>query len=570
MLKKAVMLLFTGVFTVAAATAQKIEDAIQAIDNEQYDSAKAMLKKINDEESAYYLGDIYLKEGAVAEAKKAFQQGIQEEDKFPLNYIGLGRIAFSQGDKAAGESQIQEGLDHIRGKYKRDPRAYVEAMKAYGNAGIYDKGIEYGNKAVEVDPENARVYLALGELYRKRDGTNLSNAVSNYQKAIHYDPNNAEAYTQLGVAWMRAQQPDRAKQYLDKAVSVDPKFAPAYRVKADMSYLQYEKDRDEAKLKEAMSLYEDKYLPLVNRSCDALTSYVQFAFLAHEVEKANKAIAEIRQNCEAIPQLGRMEGYSAYETGDYQKAADVLNKFVKESPKDMLIKEDYIYLSKAYAKLDQPQEAIKSLDGAIEMADTTNMAGFYKIYDDIAAALMEAEKYPAAAQVYQQKIDKFGKNGDYPGINRDYINLGKAYFSGEEYEKADKVYAKLIERDSDYMYGYYMRAVSNAQLDPEMKTGRAKPYYEELIKQTAKDPEKYKPFLTEAYRYMGSHAMEVEDNIDKTIEYYQKWAAIDPENKQVTEAIQKLKERKQKVAEYERQLREYEEKKRQQQNSGGE
>lgn len=194
-LKKAVMLLFLGVFMAAAVNAQKVEDAIEAIDNEQYDHAKEILQQINDEESYYYLGDVYLKEGSLEEAKKAFQQGIQERDKFPLNYIGLGRVAFAEQDNAAGEAQIEEGISRIRGRYKRDPRAYVEAMKAYKDAGMYDKGIEYGNKAIEVDSEDAKVYLALGDLYRQRDGTNLSNAVSNYDKAIRYDPDNAEAYT---------------------------------------------------------------------------------------------------------------------------------------------------------------------------------------------------------------------------------------------------------------------------------------------------------------------------------------------------------------------------------------
>src|SRR3546814_3181375 len=89
-------------------------------------------------------------------------------------------------------------------------------MKAYGKAGMYDKGVEYGNRAIEVDDENASLYIALGDIYALRDGTNLSNAVANYDKAIAINAENPEVYTRLAVAWFRAHNLKRAEEFLDR------------------------------------------------------------------------------------------------------------------------------------------------------------------------------------------------------------------------------------------------------------------------------------------------------------------------------------------------------------------
>lgn len=555
MIKKAVLLVAAGLLTVFSVSAQDIQQAIDAIENEQYAEAKSMLSGINSAESQYYLGDISLKEGDPAAAKAAFQKGIQADDRFPLNYVGLGRVELMNKNVAGAQANFAEAEDKVRGRYKRDARTFIEIMKAYGNADMYDKGIEYGQKAIEVDDQNASLYIALGDIYAERDGTNLSNAVANYDKAIAIDANNPEVYTRLGRAWYRAQDMNRAMQYLDKAIQVDPEFGPAYRTKADILYLA-------DSLSGAINIYESKYLALTNRSCEALTTYVQLLFMSGNVEKANKEIAGLRQNCSGIPQMDRMEGIAAYETGDYQKAATALDKFVTSNPEDMIRPYDYIYLAKAHAQLGDAAKAGQVLDKAIAISDTTNQESILKVYDEMVQTYEDAEKWAEAGDLIQEKTDKFD---NYQGKNSDFQDMAIAYVKAGDFDKADKAVVQLIEREPDFIGAYVMRAQIHAQDTTD--AGAAKPYYEKVIELVKDKPNEgnNKRYLGEAYQYLGQYYYQQEPrDIDRTIQYYEMWYALDNSNTKVKDAVDALKKQKAAIEEYQRKLREREEKLRQQ------
>lgn len=557
-IKRVALLVVMAVFSIAAVYGQDIEQAIEAIENEQYDQARSVLTSINDAESKYYLGDILLKEGDLEGAKAQFQAGIQEEEKFPLNYVGLGRIDFLNENIEAGQANFARAEEQLRRRV-RDPRTFIEIMKAYGQAGMYDKGVEYGQKAIEVDDENPSLFIALGDIYALRDGTNLSNAVANYDKAIAIDPENPEVYTRLAVAWFRAQNMQRAEEFLAKAIQIDPEFAPAYRTKADIYYLS-------DSLQAAIDIYETKYLTLSNRSCEALTTYVQMLFMNGDAEKANKEIAGLRQNCSGIPQMDRMEGIAAYETGDYQTAATALEKFTSSNPEDMIQPFDYIYLGKAYAQLGQSDKISGILDKAIAISDSTNQESIMRVYDEMITAFEEAEKWAEAGDVYQEKIDKFES---YREKNSDLQNMAIAYTKAGDFGKADQAIGQLIEREPDFIGGYVMRAQIAAQDTTDIAA--AKPHYEKVVELTVDNPDEgnNKRYLSEAYQYLGQYYYQQEPrDIDRTIEYYEKWYALDQSNSQVKEAIDALKKQRTALQEYQRKVQEREQAIQQQQSGG--
>ncbi|QEC51687.1 tetratricopeptide repeat protein [Anseongella ginsenosidimutans] len=552
-IKKVVLLLAIGLCAVVTVNGQDIQQAIDAIENEQYAQAKSVLNGINTAESQYYLGDIALKEGDMEAAKAAFQKGIQADDEFPLNYVGLGRIDLSNENTAAAQANFAKAEEQLRRKV-RDPRTYIEIMKAYGKAGMYDKGVEYGQKAIAVDDENASLYIALGDIYALRDGTNLSNAVANYDKAIALNPENPEVYTRLAVAWFRAQNMPRAQEFLDKAIQVDPEFAPAYRTKADIFYLS-------DSLNAAIEVYESKYLALSNRSCEALTTYVQMLFMNGDAEKANKEIAGLRQNCSGIPQMDRMEGIAAYETGDYQKAATALEKFVSSNPEEMIQPFDYIYLGKAYAQLGQGDKIGGILDKAIAISDSTNQESIMKVYDEMITAFEDAEKWAEAGKIYQEKIDKFES---YPKKNADLQSMAIAYTKAKDYQMADQAIAQLIEKEPEFIGGYVMRAQIHAQDTSDFAA--AKPHYEKLISVIGDKVSegKNQQYLAEAYNYLGAYYYTVEKDIDKSIASFEKTLEYDPSNSRAANAAEQLKKVKEQMEARQRALEE-----RAQQQSGG-
>src|SRR3546814_9847654 len=81
----------------------------------------------NTAEIQYYLGDIALKEGNQEAAKAAFQKGIQVDEKFQLNYVGLGRIDLLNKNALGAQDNFAKGEEQLRRKEKDNQigRAHV-------------------------------------------------------------------------------------------------------------------------------------------------------------------------------------------------------------------------------------------------------------------------------------------------------------------------------------------------------------------------------------------------------------------------------------------------------------
>lgn len=67
----------------------------------------------------------------------------------------------------------------------------------------YDKAIEYVRKALELDPQNADAWRALGNDYALLK--DYDNAIEYHRTALELDPQNADAWLQLGndYAWLK-------------------------------------------------------------------------------------------------------------------------------------------------------------------------------------------------------------------------------------------------------------------------------------------------------------------------------------------------------------------------------
>ena len=85
------------VATTLVAKAQDLEPAKKAIDAEQFEKAKAMLKSIiatkpSNGKAAFLLGNIYLKQNVADSAKIFFDKGLVSTDASKFNTIGLAQI----------------------------------------------------------------------------------------------------------------------------------------------------------------------------------------------------------------------------------------------------------------------------------------------------------------------------------------------------------------------------------------------------------------------------------------------------------------------------------------------
>src|SRR5882672_7365054 len=95
--------------------AQSLADAKKAIDAEQYQKAKSMLKNLtttqaDKDENYFYLGWVYLKQDYTDSAKAVFNKGLGVNAKSPLKLVGIGAMAHVEKDNATATSNFNQAL----------------------------------------------------------------------------------------------------------------------------------------------------------------------------------------------------------------------------------------------------------------------------------------------------------------------------------------------------------------------------------------------------------------------------------------------------------------------------
>src|SRR5882757_9716640 len=112
--------------------AQSLADAKKAIDAEQYQKAKSMLKNLtatqaDKDENFFYLGWVYIKQDYLDSAKATFNKGIAVNPKSALNFAGLGAVAHVEKDASGAMSNFNSAIT-LAGK---NSKPYLYVGKAY-------------------------------------------------------------------------------------------------------------------------------------------------------------------------------------------------------------------------------------------------------------------------------------------------------------------------------------------------------------------------------------------------------------------------------------------------------
>lgn len=116
------------------AKAQDLEPAKKAIDAEQFEKAKSLLKSViqtkpSSGKAAFLLGNIYLKQNIADSASIYFQKGLSASDGAKFNNIGLGQMDLDANNKNRCTSQVQFGYQRL--KKERHRRIYLYCTCLY-------------------------------------------------------------------------------------------------------------------------------------------------------------------------------------------------------------------------------------------------------------------------------------------------------------------------------------------------------------------------------------------------------------------------------------------------------
>jgi tetratricopeptide (TPR) repeat protein len=542
--------------SVTLGFAQDVNQARKAVDAEQYDKAKSILKSIIkanpiDGRANFILGNIYLIQTVTDSAKISFERGLAGTEGARLNHIGLGTIDLDSGNPVAAEAKFALSLKDVK---KKDIEELVAIGRAYtySTKPNYKKAIEYLNKAKAINPNDALVQLALGDAYY--GDKNQNDAYAAYRNAFQFDPTLLRAKMQLGVLLKGAKSYDEAIKSFNEVIAINPSYGPVYRELAE-TYYKWGRNKP-SKSTEYMQIafgHYEKYISLTDSSLHSRMRKADFLVLlkdykALEIE-ANKMIEMDKVN----PRIFRYLGYSAYENGNAEGAIKALESYMS-NPDNKIIAKDYLYLGTAKFKKGLSADGL-SVDPILFGAGLADIGKAIEIEPLIIEDLNEVGKKLFALKLYKEAMPvfEFGTaNSEYKNYIEDNIYYGLSiYYANNkkdltpnviDLQKADLAFDKVIVASPSYQDAYLYRARTNSLIGNDEMTIK---YYETYIaKITEKGPEELaKPTTTKKVVESYNNIAASYANTDKVkaIEFLTKTLTIDPTNPYATESLAKLK-----------------------------
>lgn len=554
-------LLFFGV-----ASAQDVNEAKKAIDAEQYQKAKTILKSLitssPDEGKNYFLlGDVYLKQTEQDSASFYFNKGKAVKNNANFNNIGLGHIDLNSGNAAAAQAKF-DAVEKELGKRETEQLIYIG--RAYINAEKpdYKKAIAVLNKAIAKDAKSAQAFLSLGDAYYGE--RNQNEAYSAYRNALLYDNTLLRAKLQMAVITKntRVAFPEAIKAF-DAIVATNPNYGPVYRELAETYYIWgVTEPSKKAEYNPKALKYYEKYMELTDFSLNSRMRHADFLLLTGDYKALEAEAQKMQQMDKVNPRILRYLAYSLYENGKYTESSAAMKEWIAKADPKRIIARDYLYLGLAdlASSVGQDQDG----NGTI-----TNQAAFDEAINNIRKAaetdinitnefnavgqkLFKQKLYGPAAVVFGVAIT----NPDNRNLMTDNFFYAYAIYFDHvnksteaqklnvgNLHKADAALSKVIELSPKAQDAFLYKAKVNRYLQTseslKVMAESYDKYIEIVVGKGDAEITKQTKNLVEAYSNAGAYYAVTDKT--KALDYFNKALALDPNDDYVKGQLKALK-----------------------------
>lgn len=168
------------------------------------------------------IAQIHLAEKRLDEAGRQYETIVAKNPKYVAGHMALGTIADQMGDRKKAEASYRTALS-----IDRDfaPAANNLAWNLIETGGNIDEALGLAQSAKQRMPRNAAVMDTLGWVFFLK-GSYLS-AIAELQDAVQLDETNALIHYHLGAAYSKNNQNERARDSLERALTLNPNFKDA-------------------------------------------------------------------------------------------------------------------------------------------------------------------------------------------------------------------------------------------------------------------------------------------------------------------------------------------------------
>ncbi|HEY9048385.1 MAG TPA: tetratricopeptide repeat protein [Ohtaekwangia sp.] len=521
-------------FFIAAATlavAQElpaVKQARQQMEIEQTNKAVATLTeavKANPADASllYYLGLAQIANGEKEKAEISFQKGLEVNPKEALNLAGKGYLRMLENNVTEAKTQLDQALAQTKSKNASVLKAVATAYLA--NDKFTNDALTLLQKAKSINSSDYETFILLGDTYTKL--VKGGDAVSAFETASSLDPKNGTPQYKIGVVYQRSKNLGSAEEHFKNAIAADPNYALAYKELGELYYNQ-------KKAADAVKAYE-KYLSLTERPEPAKLRYAFFLFMAKDYKKANTVFEELSKRADVSATVYKYYAYSLVESGELAKSEQIFDLYFAKAPQSEIQASDYVYVAKMYQKQAKDSLAILNFKKSLTLEKNADIA------QTVAETYYKQKKYPEAIDAYKELRGIKTKLS-----SQELLALGRSYYFAKKFNEADTTFGQLSEAQPTYTTGFAWRARSVANLDPDLKLGLAKPYFDKVVEIAEANPDKSKtkPDLIDAYSYLGYY-YDTKGDFKTAKEIFEKLKAIDPTNEKAIAYLDAIKKAQQ-------------------------
>jgi tetratricopeptide (TPR) repeat protein len=209
---------------------------------------------------------------------------------------------------------------------------------------------------------------------------------------------------------------------------------------------------------------------------------------------------------------------AAKEKNESLKGAAKEKEKVNEAPLAAKVSDIQAKVDAAGKELDK---AYQAYDKAIKFGEEDA-----NLIQEKANSLYTNKRYNDAADTWKRLLDKgLATEGN-------MFMIGRSYYQGKEYDKAEAIFNQMIEKYPDHLQAYLWIANNASAKDPDAKGGLAKEKFIALLAKAAADSVKNQDEIVDALRYLGYNALQAK-NYDEARRYYTRMVGLDPNNKEL-------------------------------------
>jgi len=290
--------------------------AFLSMQNKNEAAEKAFRQAIDKDPNhgaAYYnLGDLRHQKTDLAAAEKLFARAVQLTPGFAEAHNELGSVLLKQG-------KLEEALEAL-GRAISIKSDFTEAYSSKGQAleilGRHDEALACLRQAVSIEPASLGARKVLASILLESGGSELDEAIAEFEKILEIAPNDVAALTGLAHAYLYLGQEDSCMEYTQQILD---RYSASEVAMAGV-----------ASIYDRLSRFDDAYdclRPQIEKGIATVSVALLFASICRHVSRCESAIEQVEKlltNHALVPNEKRQLYFSVAQLydrqGDYDKA----------------------------------------------------------------------------------------------------------------------------------------------------------------------------------------------------------------------------------------------------------